>query len=109
MIIPKKIKIGETNYNIKFKRVVDWTNKKVTGEINYGEGIMKIKNHKQGDKFKEDIFFHEMAHGVLKELEFNHPKISKFRCDELFVQEMGLTLRKTFLDLLKSQKGNETV
>ncbi len=41
--------------------------------------------------------------GVLKEMEFNYPKMSKFRSDDTFVQELGLVLRNTFIDLLKKQ------
>lgn len=54
-------------------------------------------------RINEDIFFHEISHGVIKELEYNHPRIAVFRTNEAFVQEMGLILRKTFLELLESQ------
>ncbi len=102
MIIPKNIVIGGRKYNIKQKRIIDWRNKSVVGQISYYSKNMKIQKMDDG-KYKEDIFFHEIAHGVLKELEFNFPKISKFRNNEEFVQELGLTLRKTFLDLLEKQ------
>lgn len=52
----------------------------------------------------EDTFFHEMAHGILKEMEFNYPQITKFRSDENFTQELGLCLRKLFLHLLEEQE-----
>ena len=55
-------------------------------------------------RITEDTFFHEIAHGILKELEFNYPKMSSFRNNESFVQEMGLTLRKTFIDLLNNRE-----
>ncbi len=101
MKIPKKIKIGEVEYTISQKRY--FFNKTIGGSINYGEKTLDIKKNTD-QKIKEDTFFHEISHGVLKELEFNHPKVSKFRNNEGFVQEMGLILRTTFLDLLRQQR-----
>ena len=45
-----------------------------------------------------------MVHGILREMEFNYPQLTKFRTDEEFVQELGLCLRKVFFDLLKEQE-----
>lgn len=104
MKIPKKIKIGEHFYDVNRVRIVDWRNSNVTGQINYATKKMKLKNCKKDKRITQDTFFHEVTHGILKELEFNYPKILKFRNDEKFVQEFGLTLRKTFLDLLESQE-----
>ena len=107
MNIPKKIKIGEHLYDIKKVRVVDWNNSAVGGSINYLTKKMILKKGSSDKKIIETTFFHEVAHGLLKELEYNHPKASKFRCDEEFVAELGLELRKTFIDLLESQdKGD---
>lgn len=103
MIIPNKLIIGRNIYKIKIKRILDWTNKDICGHINYHKAILKIKKT-NNNRSKEDTLFHEIAHGLLKELEFNHPQISKFRDNEIFVQELGLNLRKTFLDLLKKQR-----
>jgi len=85
-------------------RTVDWTNTAIVGSVNYGDKLIKIKKCKKDERITQDTFFHEIAHAILKELEFNHPQITKFRSDEIFVQELGLTLRKTFIDLLKSQE-----
>lgn len=104
MKIPKKLKIGEHYYDVKKVRIVDWKDSSIAGQISYGDKKMRLKVFEKDHRVTEDTFFHEIAHGLLKELEFNHPKISKFRNDEVFVQEMGLTLRKTFLDLLESQE-----
>lgn len=104
MIIPDRLRIGNKEYKIRFKNIVDWTDSNVSGQINYSNSKLIIKR-KQDDRDIESTLFHEIAHGVLKELEFNHPKISSFRNDEVFVNEMGLTLRKTFLDLMKKQAG----
>lgn len=107
MRIPEKVKIGEHYYNIRRVRIVDWKNSGIVGQINYGVKEMKLKMFEKDDRVNQDTFFHEVAHGILKELEFNHPQISKFRNDEIFVQEFGLTLRKTFLDLLKNQEEDK--
>lgn len=101
MKIPKEILIGDTMYKIKLKNYY-FSDNSLGGNINYNNSIMGIRKSLKG-KFKEDTFFHEVAHGILKELEFNHPKIHSFRNNENFVQEMGLILRKTFIDLLKKQ------
>lgn len=104
MKIPKKLLIGDRLYRIKNKLMfVNLFDSDISGNINYNTNIMKIKKVKD-NKTEEDIFFHEVTHGILKELEFNHPKIVKFRNDEEFVQEMGLILRKIFLDLMEKQK-----
>jgi hypothetical protein len=100
MKIPSKISIGEITYRIKIRRFVNFFNSDIHGSINYGDAIIKLKQQ-SSDRTTEDIFFHELAHGILKEIEYNYPQIVKFRNDEKFVQEMGLTLRKSFLDLLE--------
>lgn len=102
MKIPNKLIIGETQYKIKMKRVINW-NKEIGGQINYNYNLLILKKG-MSKKILESSFFHEIAHGILKELEFNYPKISNFRDNEKFVQEMGLVLRKTFLDLLEKQE-----
>lgn len=104
MKIPDKIKIGKHYYSIRKVRIVDWKNCAVVGFINYRDKKIKLKKFDDDHRMYESIFFHEMGHGILKELEYNHPKTVKFRQDEDFVQELGLMLRKTFLDLLKSQE-----
>lgn len=105
MKIPNKIKIGERDYKIKEKRLIDW-DKKVSGQIQYGSNTLILKKN-ANERAKQDAFFHEIAHAILKEMSFNYPKITKFQDDESFVQEMGLVLRKTFLDLLKAQNQGD--
>lgn len=103
MKIPQKIKIGNTEYKVKKKNY--YFNKTLGGQINYNLRTMYIR--KSGIKVdEEENFFHEIAHGTCKELEFNYPKIVAFRNNESFIQELGIVLRKTFLDLLKKQKNN---
>jgi hypothetical protein len=103
MLIPENIKIGEHYYCIKKCKLIDWTNRNVTGKINYSDKKMKIRISEKDNRITEETFFHEIAHGILKELEYNHPGITKFRNDEMFVQELGLNLRRTLVDLLNNQ------
>ena len=103
MEIPNKIKIGSYYYNIKKVRIVEWGNNDIAGQINYTDKVIKLRKFNKDEKVTEDILFHEIAHGVLKELEFNYPQISKFRNDEDFTQEFGLNLRKIFKELLEAQ------
>jgi hypothetical protein len=101
MIIPKKIMIGETEYKVKKKTLLFPTN--LGGQINYFHQKLTIRKG-GSERNEEDIFFHEIAHGILKEIEYNHPSITKFRNDEQFVQEMGLIMRKTFKSLISQQQ-----
>lgn len=98
MKIPNKISIGQTNYKIKMVKIVNWGNKNVIGNINYSTKKIRLKKQ-EDDRANEDTFFHELAHGLIKELEYNHPRISSFRNNEEFIQEMGLTMRNMFLQL----------
>jgi len=106
MIIPKKITIGNKEYHIKIQYFVDLFHSNIYGNINYMEGVMKIKKVKD-NRAMEDTFFHELAHGLLKEMEFNYPSMVKFRNDEKFVQELGLHIRNVFIELLEKQKGEQ--
>jgi len=101
MTIPKKVKIGESEYSVKRTRFVGGKN--WSGFINYHDRKIKIKPG-YSEREEEDVFFHEIAHGILKEMEFNHPQINKFRGDEQFIQELGLLIRKTFKSLNEEKK-----
>ena len=102
MNIPKTIKIGSNEFKIKNKFNIDW-NGNIAGQINFSKNRILLKkgsNH----RCKEDTFFHEVAHGIFKEISYNYPQIIKFSDNESFIQEFGLLLRKTFLDLLDKQE-----
>lgn len=102
MKIPKYIRIGDTEYKIKKKIIIDW-NESIAGQINYWKKELLIKEY--GDnKIDESNFFHGIAHGIMKEMEYNHPKVVDLRNNENFIQELGLVLRKTFKDLMEKQK-----
>lgn len=104
MIIPKKIRIGKYYYQVKRCKIVDWSNSNVVGNIHYGDKKIRLKKFDIDKRINEINFFHEVAHGIIKELEFNYPKISIFRNNEKFIQEFGLVMRNFFLDLIKRQK-----
>lgn len=103
MKIPKKIKMGDQEYMIKMRKKVGG-NKHYGGQINYSSKIMELKKDARDSKLLEATFFHEITHCLIKELEYNYPKIQKFRNDEGFVNEMALLLRKFFLDLLEKNE-----
>lgn len=97
MKIPNKIKIGSSLYDIKKKHFFT-SNPQQLGKIDYYDRKMYIKI--LPDKRRtEQIFFHEIAHGLLKELEFNYPQLSCFKNNERFTQELGLMLRNLFVEL----------
>lgn len=104
MKFPKRIKIGDYYYSIKKMKIVDWNNFKVDGQVNYFRKTIKVKANEKHKKMEEETLFHEIAHGLMKELEYNYPKLVKFRNDEDFTQEFGLMLRKIFVELLEAQE-----
>ena len=110
MKIPDKIKIGNRDFKVKIKRLINWDNN-ISGQIRHGDAKLILAKNLSGKRL-EDTFFHEISHGLFKEMEFNYPQMVKFRNDETFIQEFGLLLRNTFLDLLKKQDAthiqNET-
>lgn len=101
MKLPETIKIGDVEYKIQKKSFIFDSN--IAGRINYHKKTVELKKD-ASERTDEDSFFHEIAHGILKELEFNHPKIASFRNNEEVVQEMGLLLRTIFIDLVEKQK-----
>jgi hypothetical protein len=80
-----------------------WHEKCVAGQINYTTGEILVKDILRG-KEMESTFFHEIAHGILKELEFNYPNVHILRNNEEFTHELGLNLRQIFLQLLDEQR-----
>lgn len=102
MKIPNKIKIGDKEFDINFKRLINF-DKNISGQIRLNDNKIILTKNLKG-KILEDTFFHEISHGLFREMEFNYPQMAKFRNDESFIQEFGLLLRKTFLDLLSKQE-----
>lgn len=43
MKIPKRVKIGDSTYNIKMQRFIAFLNPAVSGQIDYHNGVVKIK------------------------------------------------------------------
>lgn len=98
MKIPEKITIGQSEYKIKHCKCIDRSDN-ISGQINYRSKVIKLVKQKDDERMNETTFFHEIVHGLLQELEYNHPKITAFRRDEVFTQELALMLRNTFLEL----------
>lgn len=101
MKYPQDINIGDKRYKIKIVRYLErflFLRNNIAANINYKTGVIKtvIFNDSKED---EANFFHEIAHGMLREMEFNHPKIITFRKNEKFIEEFALVLRKTIIDL----------
>ena len=103
MKYPKELYIGNHLYKFKVVRFIEkmiFKKNNIAANINYQESIIKTTEF-SNEKENQATFFHELAHGILREMEFNHPKIIKFRNDEKFTDELGMVLRKTFIDLQK--------
>lgn len=103
MKYPKELYIGDHLYKFKVVRLIEkliFKKNNIAANINYKDSIIKTLEF-ENEKENQANLFHELAHGILREMEFNHPKIIKFRNDEKFIEEFGLVLRKTFIDLQK--------
>ena len=101
MNLPKKLMIGQNEYKISKSHFV--FNRNLAGLINYHTKEILIRKTDNDRDLSENLF-HEIAHGLFKELEYNHPKITSFRNNEEFIQETGLLLRKIYLQLLKEKE-----
>ncbi len=101
MIIPNKITIGKSIYNV-FNRYLFFRSH--AGIINYFEKEIVLKRKYNKGRTGESTFFHEVSHGIVNELQYNYPKIIPLKDDEDFVQELGLLLRRVFMDLLAQQE-----
>ena len=102
MKIPKKVKIGNETFKIKVKRFMK---KNLYGSICQCKKVIKI-NKNNSTRELEATFFHEIVHGLLKEMSFNYPFLKNKRFDEDFVEEMGLLMRNIYLDLLKKDESS---
>ena len=100
MKLPETVRIGQKVYTVGEKRYV--FDKNLGGSINYNVDTISIRKG-MPEREVEATFFHEIAHGVLHELEFTHPQITSFRSNETFVQEMGLMMRQIFQQLVHEQ------
>jgi hypothetical protein len=98
MEIPRIITIGEKTYDVSKTRFF-LRPSSLSGEIRYHEDKILIK-HNLDERDTERTFFHELAHGIFYELENNHPTATKFRNDEVFIQELALHLRLVYKQLL---------
>lgn len=101
MKYPKTINIGNKVYKIKVLKFLErfWFLKhNMAANINYKDNLIKTVEF-DDPKENEANLFHEITHGILREMEFNHPGIITYRNNEVFVEELGLALRKTFIDL----------
>lgn len=94
MMLPENVKIGKKEYLIRQCRYL--FNDSIGGSINYNTNKIKVRRSMDSIE-KERCLFHEIAHGVIHEMILNYPQLAKFKSDEAFIDELGLTLRKTFL------------
>ena len=110
MIIPKTIKIGSTKYKVSLVKVVDYM-EMIKMRFRKEKGIIFGRIDGQEIRIKKDLnnkhqketFFHEMAHGIMWEMERSHPKVWAWRKDEAFICKLGSVLSRTFSNLMKSQ------
>ena len=74
MIIPKKIKIGKTKYDVRWFKQILKGSKVVRGVVEYDLNKISLAKtdgqHSYTSKEKEETFWHEVTHAILKDM--NH-------------------------------------
>ena len=107
--IPEEVRIGNSHYkviqhkivtsNFGFDALLNLIKGQVRlGQINFNNKEIKIK--KDGYN-KRKTFLHEVAHGIMYEMEKRYPKASAWNNDEAFMGRLGIVLDKTLTDLKK--------
>lgn len=93
MIIPKKIRIGSCNYDVKFTNNNLVANgKECYATINYNNHLIEIKND-IGDKQSNEIsFLHEVFHGMV------HERNIALDNEELVVEELARCMHQVIKD-----------
>ena len=113
MKIPSSIKIGNKEYAIKEVKIVNFFNTlnplrlfkdggTIIGQICKDNKDIRLQKDLKPKK-KKMVFFHELAHGIMWEMEKSHPQVSAWRDDEVFTDKFGRMLSRTFDNLMKSQ------
>ena len=103
MKIPKTIEINNRILRVRRPKMLF---RNQAGTFNLLSGVISIRRQLKDFPFIESIsFFHELSHAILLNLSSNHPIASNLVNDEPFCNELGLNIRKIFLDL----KGGERV
>jgi hypothetical protein len=67
MKITDKVKIGGQIYEVARLAIVDEQNRNTDGQIQYGEGIIKLQDTLKGD-YADYVFIHEIMHGIFEYL-----------------------------------------
>lgn len=93
MKIPKKIKIGNITYDVKFDNFEDEPDALGFHDITTKGGVIKLNKTLKGE-ILENVFFHELCHGILYQIGGDHD-------NELLVQSMANMVQQTFEQLKK--------
>jgi len=103
MKIPKEITIGKIKF--KIKRIFNWLGFRRYGRFNPLKKDISIKRMlKKHPDWEKKVFFHELSHGIIDDMETNWPSISKFRSDEDFIMELGMHMKKIYEDLFEANQ-----
>jgi len=81
----RKIKIGDSEYTIKYINRISGNHKKnkTFGNFNYNKKLIKV-TESCGEE--EDTLFHELTHAILHELHDRNPKLER-RLRQLYKDE----------------------
>lgn len=72
MIIPKKIKVGKTLYDVRWFKEICKSEQVVRGVVEYDLNKITMAKtdgkHRYSKKEKEETFWHELTHAILKDM-----------------------------------------
>lgn len=109
--IPKKIKICGIEYEID-ERKIEEERAKCKVEEGEVDGFADVTQRKivvgecdlKDERWREFAFFHELSHALIYEFKYFYPFLDRFVLDEQFINELGLSLRDVFFQILKEQE-----
>jgi len=64
MKIPEKVKIGGTNYAVKYEDRLNTGSNMAYGHIDYERALIRIEPNIQGEQGKFKTLLHEIIHGI---------------------------------------------
>ena len=93
--IPKQIRIGSMNYDVKISNnVILEENKQCYGHIDFNRHSIMIDNTLQDTQGQEQTFLHELVHGIVNERNFD----LKSSDEEMITDELATGLHQVIKD-----------
>jgi len=95
MIIPKEIKVGKTKYNVEWFKEIRKGKQHCHGFVSYLEKCIALAKTDGTNKYskqeKEETFWHELTHAILKDM--NHELFDNEKFVTQFSQRLNDAIR----------------